>query len=111
MLTRIGITGGIGSGKSEVCRGFSELGITTISADNIARHLTDTEPSLRKKILAQFGPEAYNAESGILNRPYIAEIVFKDRAKLTALDSIVHPAVIASIETAITSLDQSKMTG
>lgn len=110
MLTRIGITGGIGSGKSEVCGKFSTLGIKTISADAIARQLTDSEPLIRKKVIARFGPDAY-ATSGLLNRQYIAGIVFENREKLTALNSIVHPAVTAAIEAAITSLDKEKETG
>ncbi len=111
MLTRIGITGGIGSGKSEVCGKFSTLGITTISADAIARRLTDSEPLIRKKIIAQFGPEAYNADSDILNRQYIAGIVFENRERLNALNSIVHPAVITAIDAAITSLDDEQKGG
>jgi dephospho-CoA kinase len=107
MLTRIGVTGGIGSGKSEICEKFSALGITTISADAIARQLTDEEPSIRKKIIARFGPDAY-ATSGLLDRQYIAGIVFDDSKKLNALNSIVHPAVITAIDTAITSLDEAK---
>jgi dephospho-CoA kinase len=111
MLTRIGITGGIGSGKSEVCGKFSALGITTISADAIARQLTDSEPLIRKKIIARFGPDAYNADSGLLNRQYIAGIAFENRERLNALNSIVHPAVITAIEAAITSLDEEKRGG
>jgi dephospho-CoA kinase len=111
MLTRIGITGGIGSGKSEVCGKFSALGITTISADAIARQLTDSEPSIRKKIIARFGPDAYDTDSGLLNRQYIAGIVFENRERLNALNSIVHPAVITAIEAAITSIDETKETG
>lgn len=110
MLTRIGITGGIGSGKSEVCGKFSALGITTISADAIARLLTDSEPSIRKKIIARFGPDAYTT-SGLLNRQYIAGIVFENHERLNALNSIVHPSVITAIEAAITSLDEAKETG
>jgi dephospho-CoA kinase len=110
MLTRIGITGGIGSGKSEVCEKFSALGITTISADAIARQLTDSEPSIRKKIIARFGPEAYTT-SGPLNRQYISAIVFENPERLNALNSIVHPAVISAIEAAITSLNEEKKTG
>lgn len=110
MLTRIGITGGIGSGKSEVCGKFSAMGITTISADVIARQLTDSDPSIRKKIIARFGPDAYTT-SGILNRQYIAGIVFENRESLKALNSIVHPSVITSIESAITSLDETKKGG
>ena len=111
MLTRIGVTGGIGSGKSQVCAYFSALGITTISADAIARQLTDFEPSIRKKIIARFGTEAYSADSGLLARQFIAGIVFQDTKSLDALDSIVHPAVITSIEASITSLEEGKKEG
>ena len=110
MLTRIGVTGGIGSGKSEVCGKFSALGITTISADAIARQLTDVQPLIRKKIIARFGPDAYTT-SGLLNRQYIAGIVFENPERLNDLNSIVHPAVITAIEAAITSLHEGKKAG
>ena len=111
MLTRIGITGGIGSGKSEVCGKFSALGVPTVSADAIARQLTDSDPSIRKKIIARFGESAFSTDSGLLNRKFLAGIVFKNRESLLALNAIVHPAVINAIESAVTSLDMRTPAG
>src|SRR3989304_2199237 len=111
MLTRIGVTGGIGSGKSEVCGRFAALGITTLSADRIAHQLTDSDPIIRKKIVARFGDRAYDAKTGVMNRQYIADIVFREKEKLAVLNSIVHPAVFKSIDEAIPPLDAKARPG
>ena len=108
MVTRIGITGGIGSGKSEVCRNFEALGVLVLSADAIARDLSDSDPVIRKKISARFGVEAYRDVSGLLNREYISRRVFSDEHELSALNAIVHPFVIQTIEE---RLDTSKTNG
>ena len=98
MTMRIGVTGGIGSGKSEVCEKFRLLGVKVLFADNLARHLTDTDPELKKKIISLLGLDAYDPVSGILKREYVSEVVFKNEKKLTALNSIVHPAVLKAID-------------
>ena len=98
MLTRIGIAGGIGSGKSEVCRNFEALGVLVLSADKIARNLSDSDPVIRKKIVARFGAEAYRDASGPLNREYMSRRAFEDERELSALNAIVHPSVILAIE-------------
>lgn len=87
----IGLTGGIGSGKSTVLQLFQELGIATYIADIEAKKLMNTNIELIKQIKAIFGEKAYlNKE---LNRNYIAEIVFKDKDKLEILNKLVHPKV------------------
>lgn len=101
MLIRIGVTGGIGSGKTRVCEEFAALGSVTLSADAIAHEITDSNPAVREKIRARFGNDAYATPSGVLNRSYIARIVFEEREKLNALDSIVHPFVFKAIDAAI----------
>jgi dephospho-CoA kinase len=111
MITRIGITGGIGSGKSEVCEAFVALGIFTLSADTIARQLTDSDPAVKKKITARFGTRAYDSDAGMLNRQYIAEIVFRNKEKLALLNSIVHPAVFKALDGAIRPLDEKGKNG
>lgn len=108
MLTRIGIAGGIGSGKSEVCRNFEALGVLVLSADTIARDLSDSDPIIRNKIIARFGAEAYQGASSPLNREYISRRVFADERELSALNAIVHPFVIQTIES---RLDSSKARG
>ncbi len=92
-MLRIGVTGGIGSGKTTVCRVFEVLGIPVYYADAAARTLMETDPELIAGIKKNFGGAAYNEEEK-LNRKYISDIVFQDEAKLSLLNSLVHPATI-----------------
>jgi dephospho-CoA kinase len=91
-MLKIGITGGIGSGKSMVAKVFEHLGIPVYNADTAAKSLMENAPALRASISELFGPEAYL--NGTLNRSYISSLVFKDRSKLEALNALVHPATI-----------------
>ncbi|MBL7771214.1 MAG: dephospho-CoA kinase [Flavipsychrobacter sp.] len=91
-MLKIGITGGIGSGKSMVAKVFEHLGIPVYNADTAAKSLMKNDPALRASITELFGPEAYL--NGTLNRFYISSLVFKDRSKLEALNALVHPATI-----------------
>ena len=75
---RIGITGGIGSGKTTVCKIFEQLGIPVYYADDRAKALMVEDPVVREKIIALLGTEAYHPD-GILNRAYISGIVFKNK--------------------------------
>ncbi len=87
----IGLTGGIGSGKTTVANYFIELGVPVYFADNEAKKLMNTSKKIKKKIIAKFGEEAY--KDGKLNRAYLATLVFKDKDKLIAINKIVHPEV------------------
>jgi len=91
-MLKVGITGGIGSGKSTVCRLFEKFGVPVYYADDRAKWLMNHQEDLKDKLKESFGAAVYNAE-GLLDRAYLAEIVFKDSAKLAILNSIVHPAV------------------
>lgn len=93
-IFRVGLTGGIGSGKSTVAQIFEVLGIPVSYADEEAKRLMNEDPDLRRQIIARFGPEAYSAETGSLNRPWMAAQVFSDPARLETLNSLVHPATI-----------------
>lgn len=93
-MIRIGITGGIGSGKSTVCKVFASMGIPVNDADALAKKIIVEDPTLRNKLILHFGAETYLPD-GSYNRAYIAEIVFNDREKLNLLNSLVHPQVIA----------------
>ena len=92
IMLKIGLTGGIGSGKSTVARIFEVLGIPVYYADDAAKKLMIEDEELRISIINAFGNEAYNDK--ILNRPYLAEQVFNSEEKLKVLNSIVHPATI-----------------
>lgn len=89
---RIGITGGIGSGKTTACKLFETLGIPVYYADERAKWLMNNDPELRQQLIETFGTETYQ-EDGTLNRPYLAQLVFNDQNQLNKLNGIVHPAV------------------
>jgi dephospho-CoA kinase len=89
---QIGITGGIGSGKSLVCKIFSCLGIPIYDADSRAKSLMTTDGILVQQIKTEFGSLAYH-EDGSLNRSYVSQAVFNDADKLKALNELVHPRV------------------
>jgi dephospho-CoA kinase len=89
---QIGITGGIGSGKSLVCKIFQLLGVPVYDADSHAKELMTTDGILVSQIKKEFGDLAYNHD-GSLNRLYLSEHVFHDEKKLQVLNALVHPRV------------------
>jgi dephospho-CoA kinase len=90
-MLKIGLTGGIGSGKTYISGVFRELGIPVYHADAEAKRIMENDPAVRRLIKSLLGPESYI--NGKLNREYIGQVVFSDKKKLEALNSIVHPAV------------------
>jgi dephospho-CoA kinase len=91
-MLSIGITGGIGSGKSTVCKVFRTLGIPVFQADLVARRLQDEDPEIRISLTALFGTEIYT-EKGTLNRKKLAGIIFSDHQSLETVNKLIHPAV------------------
>jgi dephospho-CoA kinase len=96
MLLKIGLTGGIGSGKTTVAKIFEVLGIPVFYADDAAKKVMNTDKGLREKIILHFGEASYNSDG--LNRSHLSEIVFNDPEKLALLNSIVHPVTIADAD-------------
>lgn len=88
----VGITGGIGSGKSTVCRIFETLGVPVYYADDRAKLLLKEDEVLRNEVISCFGKKSY-LSNGELNREYLADRVFKVDSELQKLNSLVHPAV------------------
>jgi dephospho-CoA kinase len=88
----VGITGGIGSGKSTVCRIFENLGLPVYYADDRGKILLTADNQLKTEVIDFFGKESY-LSSGELNRTYLADRVFKLDSELQKLNSLVHPAV------------------
>jgi len=91
-MLKVGITGGIGSGKSTVAKIFASLGIPVYDADRAAKRLVLTDETMRKKIIEHFGEASY--VNGQYNKQHISTIVFSDKEKLALLNSIIHPATI-----------------
>lgn len=101
MALKVGITGGIGSGKSTICRIFEVLGVPVYDADSQTKVLMQTYPPLVTAIKEAFGEEAY-LENGELNRAFLSNKVFKDASQLARLNAIVHPlAIQAAIDWAL----------
>lgn len=94
----IGLTGGIGSGKSTVAKIFAQLGVPVFDADATAKTIMNTSSVIKEKLIAQFGPLVYkeneNGDAIILDRAYLSTIVFNDPYQLEILNSIVHPITI-----------------
>ena len=91
------MTGGIGSGKSAVCNLFGKFRVPVLTADDIARELTDSEPEIKKRIRGTFGSEVFTKD-GQLDRKKMAQIVFGSKWKKEKLNAIVHPFVLKRIK-------------
>ena len=87
----VGLTGGIGSGKSTIAKEFATLGIAVFNSDEQAKALIANNAQVKERIITAFGEEAY--QNGEYNRAYIAQIVFNNPEKLAILNGIVHPAL------------------
>lgn len=92
-MIKVAICGGIGSGKSTICRMFAERGVAHYDSDSRAKALMNESAELREALIAEFGEECYEGDE--LNRAYLAAKVFGSEEQLAKLNSIVHPAVKA----------------
>lgn len=95
-MLRVGLTGGIGSGKSTASRVFVSLGIPVYDSDSRAKALMNGDPELVSQIKSAFGQGAYGPEG--LDRSYMASRVFSDKTALARLNSLVHPAVMRDFD-------------
>jgi len=96
-MLKVGITGGIGSGKTTICQVFEVLGIPIFYADAVAKQMMHTDEKLKQEIQVLFGEQSYTDE-GYLDSKYLANIVFKDKKKLGKLNAIVHPVVFNAFD-------------
>jgi len=92
MAKMIGLTGGIGAGKSVVAKIFTTLGIPVFNADEVAKQMMQTSPAIKAQLIEQFGTGIYNASG--LDKEKLAAIVFADPFQLQLLNAIVHPVTI-----------------
>lgn len=103
---RVGLTGGIGSGKSTVKKYFNELGVPTADADEISRRITRPGQAAFDEVVALFGKECRD-EAGNLNRRYLREVIFAAPALKQELEAIIHPRVRAEIQKFINQVNYS----
>jgi len=97
-IKRVGVTGGIGTGKTTVCQFLRALGCEIFSADAEAKRLQETDPDVIAGIKKIFGESIY--ENAIPNRKRIAEIIFHDEKKLSELNALIHPKVFRAFDEA-----------
>ena len=105
-MLKIGITGGIGSGKTTICKVFETLGIPVFYADTVAKQIMVTDEILINGVKDAFGKESYT-EDGVLNNKHIAGIVFHNAAELAKLNELVHPAVFRAFDKWVKEIPES----
>jgi dephospho-CoA kinase len=93
---KVGITGGIGSGKSTVCAVLTAMGYPVYNSDERAKTIMETSPEVRQQLIAAFGEQTFHNNQ--LNRPFLAEAIFNNPAKREQINAIVHPAVRADFK-------------
>jgi dephospho-CoA kinase len=103
-MLKVGITGGIGSGKTTVCKIFETLGIPVFYADEVAKQIMVTDKVLVNGIKQTFGQESYFGD-GSLNRQQLSKIVFNDEVQLKKLNALVHPAVFRAFDVWESTID------
>ena len=96
-MIKVGLTGGIGSGKTTVAKLFEKKGIPVYYTDTKAKHLMTYDKLLKFQIIEAFGKDVYH-NNGRLNRKTLASIIFNDKSKLTLINNLVHPAIAADGE-------------
>ncbi|MBS4065124.1 MAG: dephospho-CoA kinase [Chitinophagaceae bacterium] len=92
-MLKVGLTGGIGSGKSTVAKVFEVLGVPVYYADDAAKRLMNEDEQLKQQLIHHFGEATYS--NGVLNRAHLSSLVFQNKEQLELLNSLVHPATIA----------------
>jgi len=105
-MLKIGLTGGIGCGKTTVSKLFEQLNIEVIDADIIAHHLVEIGQPALKEIELAFGNDLLNVD-GSLNRKKLGQIIFSDNQQKQKLEAILHPLIHAAIQTALKSIDSA----
>lgn len=95
-MLKVGLTGGIGSGKTTVAKIFETLGIPVYYADDAARKLMNSDTELKKELILHFGPDIYRGNE--MDRKKLASVVFSNKEKLELLNSLTHPVTIRDAE-------------
>ena len=105
-ILKIGVTGGIGSGKSEVCRAFERLGVSVLYADEIAKELSNSDPQTKQALRQLLGDKTFTSD-GVLDRAYVASRIFSNKALQKKINAIVHPRVEEAIARKIDALENA----
>ena len=104
-MKSVGVVGGIGSGKTTVCKVWEKLGATVIYADDLAKELMQTDPELQKELTTIFGSETYNSD-GLLNKPHLINEAF-NKNRVDELNKVVHPVLRKELKNLAVSSEQA----
>jgi len=104
-LISIGVTGGIGSGKSEVCRFFEKLDVPVLSADALAKEISNYDPRVKQLLVKLLGLQAYTSD-GVLDRAYVASRIFSSKTVQKKINAIVHPRVEEEVKRRFSDLEK-----
>ncbi|MDR0231919.1 MAG: dephospho-CoA kinase [Dysgonamonadaceae bacterium] len=96
-MIKLGITGGIGAGKSVVASFLKATGIPVYVADDESKKITSTSPRIKEQLIKQFGEDLY--AGGVLNKVLLASLIFENKENLKIVNSIIHPEVVSDFET------------
>ena len=96
-MLKVGITGGIGSGKTKICRIFQTFGIAVYNADTQAKQLMNTDHELKAALKDYFGSDIYH-DNGTLNRPKLSKIIFNNSTALEKVNGWIHPVVVRDFD-------------
>jgi dephospho-CoA kinase len=102
----VGVTGGMGSGKSTVCEAFAQTGIPVLFADDIAKELCEQDSVLRKKLIGLLGEESFSSD-GSYNRTYVASRIFADQDLKERVEACIHPRVEKEMKRRVNTLRSS----
>jgi dephospho-CoA kinase len=102
----IGVTGGIGSGKTEVCRIFERLGVPVLSADIMAKEISNYDPRVRQLLIGMLGPKTYDSD-GVLDRAYVASRIFSSKNVQKGINAIIHPRVEEEVKRRFLEMERS----
>lgn len=105
-LIAIGVTGGIGSGKTEVCRMFEKLGIPVLSADGIAKEISNYDPRVRQLLVGILGSRAYTSD-GVLDRAFVASKMFSSKNVQKKVNAIIHPRVEEEVRRKFSEMEKA----
>jgi dephospho-CoA kinase len=103
-ILKVGITGGIGSGKTEVCKILEKIGEKVLSADLMAKQFTENDQDVKNQLKKIFGEKVFDKDNN-LNRKLLADIVFQNKGLKDRLDRIIHPFVFEAIEVEIKKIE------
>ena len=106
-MKSVGVVGGIGSGKTTVCKVWEKLGATVIYADDLAKELMQTDPELQKELTTIFGSETYNSD-GSLNKPHLINEAF-NKNRVDELNKVVHPVLRKELNNLAVSSEQAEV--